>query len=255
LVRVNGPTITRLGDADALSLAAAERWAEIAVESVGQRGRFLVALAGGATPLALYARLAGPPYAEDLPWASTHVFWGDERCVPPGDPESNAGQARRVLLDHVSVPAGNIHRVRGELGPAEAASDYVRQLRALADTDLAWPRFDLVLLGLGADGHTASLFPGPLPLDEPVAPAVPVTALYGGRPAQRVTLTARVLNTARTVLFLVTGEEKAAILATVLAGPHDPERWPAQRIHPSAGSVLWMVDAAAARRLPATPSA
>jgi 6-phosphogluconolactonase len=258
---VTDPTIAVFDVADELSEAAATQWAEVAIEAVHERGQFVVALSGGSTPLALYARLVESPYAEILPWASTHVFWGDERCVPPEHPQSNAGQAQRVLLDHVPIPAENIHRVRGELTAVEAAADYVRQLRAMTDSDpvrrvpapdkgdRAWPRFDLVLLGLGVDGHTASIFPGPIAPEDPSAPAIPVTASYQGRPAQRVTLTAQVFNAARVVLFLVTGEDKAAALSAVLTGPEDLERWPAQRIRPAAGLAHWMADAAAARLL------
>lgn len=244
------PNIALFRDAAALSRAAAESWTHISLEATRRRGRFLVALSGGTTPVALYARLAEHPAIDGLPWSSTHVFWADERCVPPEHPQSNAGQAQRVLLGRVPVPPENVHRVRAELGPAQAAADYVRQLRDLAEADLAWPLLDLVILGLGADGHTASIFPGPIPVDDPRTPAVPVIASYGGRPADRVTLTSQMLNTARAVLFLVTGEDKASILAAVLAGPVDPERLPAQRIHPPAGSILWMADAAAAQQLP-----
>ena len=180
-------------------------------------------------------------------------FWGDERCVPPDHPQSNYGQARRALLDQVPAPAENIHRVRGEWEPSAAAEDYVRQLRESANPGEAWPRFDWVFLGLGADGHTASLFPGsPLPTASD-APALAVTADYEGRPAQRVTLTPQVLNAARVVAFLVTGRNKADAVAATLTGPRDPRRWPAQRINPGVGELLWWLDQAAAAALPANP--
>ncbi|GAB4503743.1 MAG: 6-phosphogluconolactonase [Anaerolineales bacterium] len=234
-------------DPDALSRSAAGYVARLAEQAVSQRGRFLVALAGGSTPRRLYRLLTGHPFLERIPWQVTHWFWGDERCVPPDDPESNYGQARALLFDHVPAPETNIHRVRGELDPPQAAADYAHTLRRFADPGLPWPRFDLVLLGLGADGHTASLFPGSPPDPGPDTATLAVTATYAGRPAHRVTLTPRVFNDAHHVLFLVSRAEKAAALATTLDGPRDPLRRPAQRIHPSHGQVTYLVDRSAAR--------
>jgi 6-phosphogluconolactonase len=205
-----------------------------------------------------------------------HFFWGDERCVPPDDLQSNYRQAYETLLSHVLVPKENIHRAKGELAPPSAAEDYARQLREFAAPGLDYPRFDLVLLGLGADGHTASLFPGSLfpdslspqvrdpaqsPEGEPVedlpsggshegGPVLAVTAEFQGRPVNRVTLTPPVFNAARNVLFLVTGQEKAMALAGTRAGRSDPLIYPAQRIEPAEGKVWWLVDEPAARMLP-----
>ncbi|NOY99545.1 MAG: 6-phosphogluconolactonase [Chloroflexi bacterium] len=232
-----------------LSQWAAARFAEIATRAVKARGRCLVALAGGGTPRRLYQLLAAPPLADSLPWAHIHWFWGDERCVPPDDAGSNYGQVRQIIFDRVPAPEENIHRMRGELPPKQAAQDYARQLRAYADAGLDWPRFDLVLLGLGADGHTASLFPGSPPDAGAASPTLAVTADYDGRPAQRVTLTPPVFNRARQVFFLVSGAEKADALAATLRGAHDPTRWPAQRIQPREGEVTWLADEAAARQL------
>ncbi len=237
-------------DADALSRAAAEHLVAIALEAAHARGQALIALSGGNTPQGLYAILPQLPYRSQSPWAQMQFFWGDERCVPPGDPESNYGQAKREFLDRVPVPAENLHRVKGELEPDVAAQEYGLVLRQFSSDGLAWPRLDWVLLGMGADGHTASLFPGPISPKERERPVIAVTANYQGRPANRVSLTPRVFNSARSVVFLVTGEEKADALAGVLAGAPDPERWPAQRIRPETGSVLWLVDRPAASRLP-----
>ena len=199
-------------------------------------------LAGGNTPLALYALLAE---VSDLPWERVHVFWGDERLVPPDDPGANYAAAHDALLRHVNLPEANVHRIKGELDEVATVADYAEQLRAFAQQHdpgcpSPWPRFDVVLLGLGADGHTASLFPG-----SPAACVVPVQAVeaeYDGRPAQRVTLTPIVFNHARRVAFLVSGANKAVAVAAALGPEHDPDRHPAQRIAPEEGEVVWFLD-------------
>lgn len=234
-------------DLESLSRDAAELFVERAAESIAARGRFLTALNGGGTPNRLFQLLA-TEYREKIDWQHVHVFWGDERCVPPGEVGSSYGQAREALLDHVPIPASNIHRVKGELEPVEASRDYALTLSGFASPPLDFPRFDLVYLGMGEDGHTASLFPGsPLDVTEP---ALPVTAQYQDRPANRVTLTPLVFNQARTVVFMAAGEKKAATLAEVLSDRYDPERLPAQRISPKKGSLIWLVDGEAAGRLP-----
>lgn len=245
------PIVQVFQDLDTLSRVAAERFAAIATEAVETRGRFIVALCGGGTPQTLYRLLAQLPYRDRLPCAQTHFFWGDERCVPPDHSENNYGQVQLALLSRLAIPPENIHRVKGELEPALAAQEYAAELRHLArgDEGLAWPRFDLVLLGMGSDGHTASLFPGPVTAAELYQPTLAVTAHYQGRPANRVTLTPSVFNSARNILFLVTGADKAEALAAVLTGPFDPEHWPAQRIQPERGSVVWFINEAAASRL------
>lgn len=234
-------------DLESLSRDAAELFVERAAEAIAARGRFLTALNGGGTPNRLFQLLA-TEYREKIDWQHAHVFWGDERCVPPGEAGSSYGQAREALLDHVPIPASNIHRVKGELEPVEASRDYALTLSGFASPPLDFPRFDLVYLGMGEDGHTASLFPGS-PLDVTEA-ALPVTAQYQDRPANRVTLTPLVFNQARTVVFMAAGEKKAATLAEVLSDRYDPERLPAQRISPKKGSLIWLVDEEAAGRLP-----
>ena len=176
------------------------------------------------------------------------MFWGDERSVPIDDPGSSYGQARAVLLSHVTIPDSNIHRIRGELGPVEASKDYSITLKGFASPPLEWPRFDLVYLGMGEDGHTASLFPGsPVDLAEPT---MPVTAHYQDRPANRVTLTPAVFNSARMIVFMANGEKKADTLAEVLTGGYNPAQYPAQRINPKDGRLIWLVDEGAAGKLP-----
>jgi 6-phosphogluconolactonase len=234
-------------DSASLSRAAAEHFVSAAMAAATARGRFLAVLSGGSTPQELYRLLAAPPYREQAPWLQTHLFWADERLVPPTDAGSNYGQAEQRLIRHVTLPPENVHRIKGELEPAEAVADYSRQLAQAADEGQPWPRFDLVLLGLGADGHTASLFPGRIPAQAWQEPVVAVTADYQGRPARRVTLTPPVFNSARRILFLATGREKAEAVAAVRQAEGDAETWPARLIRPPAGSVAWLVDEQAAQ--------
>lgn len=229
-----------------LSAAAADHFGRAAADAVRARGRFLVALSGGGTPQMLYQLLSGDPYLSAIPWHLTHFFWGDERLVPPDDEGSNYKQAHQTLLSKVPVPAANIHRIRGELSPAEAGQQYLLELSSFAAPEHGLPVFDLVLLGLGSDGHTASLFPGPIPLEHAQSPIVAVTANYDDRPAQRITLTPLIFNQAREILFLVVGASKRRALQMVTSGREDAEQWPAQRIQPSIGKIMWYVDAAAA---------
>jgi 6-phosphogluconolactonase len=232
-------------DVPELMRAAADEVARRAEEAVREHGRFAWALSGGSTPRDLYRLLAGPPWRDRMPWSATHVFWGDERHVPPDHPESNFRMAREAMLDRVPLPAANIHRIRAELPEAAAAAElYEAELR---DFFKLAPRFDLVLLGLGKDAHTASLFPGSAVLRESarlvVAPWVESQHTY------RITFTPPVLDHARLCLFLVSGEDKAEPLRAVLAGPRDPERYPAQIVEGGCPRCLWMVDRAAARLL------
>jgi 6-phosphogluconolactonase len=248
-----------LPTAEALAEDAAHRFARAARDAIRSRGKFVVALSGGTTPRSLYARLAAPPYASAVPWSEVAVLWGDERCVPPDEAASNYRMARETLLDHVPIPAAHVHRIRGEDEPVAAAGAYEQTLRRVLRTPQGPPReapgarIDLVLLGLGEDGHTASLFPGApdpppaVPDNEPwvIAHRAPV------EPPWRVTLTPVIINAAAEVFFLVSGGAKAAIVRRVLegGGPLRPYELPAQLIAPEGGRVLWLLDAAAARDL------
>jgi 6-phosphogluconolactonase len=240
-------------DTEALMRAAAAAWIRCAAEAIHTSGRFLVALSGGSTPRRMYALLAAEPHAPRVDWARVHVFWSDERCVPPTDPASNYRMAREALLEHVPVPEANVHRMRGELDPAVAAAVYETELRRAFATPEGPPsaapgrRFDLVLLGLGEDGHTASLFPGTAALRE-VSKWVTAHSV-AAQPAWRITLTLAVIDAAAEVAFLVSGAEKAAILQRVLESCGRRDELPAQRIAPRAGRLRWLVDAAAARNL------
>ncbi len=234
--RIQSVELLILPDLDAISKAAADRFLELAHTF----DPFTIALSGGSTPRRLYEALSIPPFRDHIPWHQVHVFWGDERCVPQDDPGSNYRSARETMLDHVPIPESNIHRIQGELGPHAAAEAYTRELRDFFGT--RWPAFDLILLGMGSDGHTASIFPGSDTLQETEKPAIGVTAQYQDRPARRVTLTPPVINAARTVIFLVTGIGKAETLHAVLKGPYRPHALPAQIVHPDDGHVLWLVD-------------
>jgi len=241
------PEIRVFNDLENLSRAAANLFTAQAAESITKRDRFLVALNGGNTPMRLF-RLLATDHRDQVDWKRVHVFWGDERCVPPDDAGSSYGQARDALLSRVPIPDSNIHRIIGELAPVEASGNYSLTVRRFASPPLEWPRFDLVYLGMGEDGHTASLFPGS-PVEE-AAPVIPVTAHYQYRPANRVTLTPAVFNSARRVVFMVTGAKKAVTLAEVLSDRYNPGQYPAQRINPNDGGSIWLVDEEAASKLP-----
>ena len=236
-------------DGAALHQAAARFIIDAAQEAVRARGRFKIALSGGNTPLALFRQLVLPPLREEMPWQDTHFFWSDERCVPPSHAESNYFQAREALFKRAPVMPENIHRVQGELPPDTACRDYLMQLHRYADGEMPFPTFDLVLLGLGDDGHTASLFPGARAEEEWTQPAVAVTAHYGDRPANRVSLTPLAFNAARAVVFLVTGPSKAKAVAATLQDQADWVRWPAQMVSPTNGTLKWFVDDAAGSAL------
>jgi 6-phosphogluconolactonase len=235
-------------DLEALSRAAAELFARQAQEAAAQRGRFSVALSGGNTPKRTYELLAQPPLRDQVPWPQVHVFWGDERCVPPADPRSNYRMARQALLDHVPIPAAQVHRVAGEKPPQQAAADY--QLDVQQFFQGAPPRFDLVYLGLGDNGHTASLFPNTPVLQERQRWVAEV--YVAEQSMYRVTMTALLLNQAALVAFIVSGAGKAGVLPEVIEGPPDTQRLPAQLIQPAPGQLLWLVDRAAAAKLTKT---
>ncbi len=232
-------------DAPEVAERGAEIFREIAQRAVEARGRFMVALAGGSTPRALYTRLASEHYALRVPWQATHVFWGDERCVPPESEESNYRMAYETLLCRVPVPREQVHRMRGEDEPESAAHNYARVLET--EFRESTPRFDLILLGMGEDGHTASLFPRSEALDDTehlvIAPFIEKLG------AHRLTITFRVINAAAHVVFLVAGASKAATLRAVLKNERDEHELPARMVRPTSGELLWLVDEAAASLL------
>jgi 6-phosphogluconolactonase len=231
-------------DGNALVRAEVERVVTLASEAITARGRCLLALAGGSTPRPLYELLADAPQAARVDWSRVHLFWGDERCVPPDHPDSNYRMTRQALIDRVPIPPENVHRIRGEDDPQEAAEAYERVLRGFfGPGDPPARSFDLALLGMGPDGHTASMFPGTAATTESRRWAM---AVHVERPRDmwRVTLTTVVLNAAANVTFLVTGRDKAARLKEALRedGGARPSL-PAQLIRPRRGVLRWMVDA------------
>jgi 6-phosphogluconolactonase len=233
-----------LPSAAALADAAAARFVAAAGEAIASHGQFIVALSGGSTPRDTYLRLGTEALVSKVTWSRVQVLWGDERCVPPDHVDSNYRMARETLLDRVPIPAPNVHRIHGEDDPAAAAQAYEVTLRALLRTPA---RIDLVLLGLGEDGHTASLFPGSATAHEQTRWVMAAHASAASM--WRITLTPAVINAAAEVLFLVSGGAKARMLRRVLEGPRRPQELPAQAIAPSNGRVRWCVDAAAAADL------
>lgn len=221
-----------------LARGAAERFVALSSAAVTEKGFFTVALSGGSTPKSLYQLLAdrGAEFYGQVPWARIHFFWSDERHVPPDHPDSNYRMAHEVMLSRVPVPESNVHRVRSENPNAqEAAGEYEQTLLQLTKQTL--PQLDLILLGLGTDGHTASVFPGSDVLNETTRlVAAPWVAKFN---AYRITMTLPLLNNGASVVFLVSGAEKAEIVKEVIEGP---KRYPAQEIRPTHGQLLWMLD-------------
>ena len=241
--------LTTVSDAEAAAARAAEVVARLAAEALDARGVCHLALAGGSTPRRCHELLV----EQEIDWSRMHLWESDERCVPPDDPASNYRMAHEALLAHVPVSEQNVHRIRGEDDPHRAAAAYERVLREVFATPVGPPRpapgarFDLVLLAMGDNGHTASLFPGGTAVRESerwvVAERIEEVEMW------RVTLTPIVINAAAEVAFLVSGAEKAPMLRRVLEGPHEPDALPAQVVAPHDGRLRWLVDAPAAARL------
>lgn len=232
-----------------LNESAAANVIEILSMAIRRQGYANLLLSGGSTPVGVYRILAQDQYRNAIPWEQISFFWGDERCVPPEDKNSNYGQAFEVLLSNLLVDPMKIHRIKGELGSTEGAEDYRLVLSDHALVGNAWPIFDVALMGLGEDGHTASLFPGAFKPGEDRYPVIPVTANYQNRPAHRISLTPLAINTSRTVIYLVSGEAKAIALKNALSDQNDPKNIPVHRIKPQSGNVIWHVDSGAAKFL------
>jgi 6-phosphogluconolactonase len=246
-------TIRIFDDTEAVSRAAADEFVRCGREAIAARGRFTVALSGGSTPRRLYQLLAGPPWDDRMDWGRTLFFWGDERCVPPDNAESNYRMAREALLTRVPVPPAHVYRIHAERTDHDAAArDYQNTLADALSVDVAGepPSLDLVLLGMGPDGHTASLFPHTAALNETIRWVV--ANFVPKFNADRITFTYPILDRAREVLFLVCGADKADVLREVLEGPADPQRLPSQGVRP-AGTLHWFLDRAAAARVKQAP--
>jgi 6-phosphogluconolactonase len=244
-------------DGQELALKAARRFARLADQYTVAGGSFTVALSGGSTPKAMFAILAASPFLETVPWSSIYFFWGDERCVPPDHADSNYRMTRETLLANVPVPEENVFRIPAEMEDHDRAAEeysatltkfFLQHRRQSGTAPLAQlPRFDLVFLGMGPDGHTASLFPGTTALH--AGDRIAVANFVEKFNSYRITLTAATINNARNVTFIAGGADKAEVLRNVLEGPYQPELYPSQLIRPHNGSLLWMVDEAAAALL------
>ncbi len=227
------------------SEAMAEAFKNIAVEAVQARGRFTVALTGGSSPLQLHEILSSAPYTETVPWDKTFVFWGDERAVPFDDEQNNAKMGFETLLNHVPVPASQIYRMNGEVPVEDAVEEYEVLLRNHFKN--ADPQFDLILLGMGADGHTASIFPGTEVVHEQSKWVS--SGFNAEQKSKRITLTVPLINKARHIFFSVFGDGKAKTLLNVHLGEHDPDTLPSQLIKPENGDLIWYIDEAAGKFL------
>jgi len=234
-------------DTNILSHEAAQYIIRVAQESIVTHGRFTLALSGGNTPKKLYGLLASEPYASQIDWNLVEIFWSDERCVPPDSPDSNYHMAQEVLLSKVPIPANQIHRTPADEADRDAASEaYAQEMCNVFGTN-GVPKFDLIQLGMGPEGHTASLFPHQASLHEQQRLVMPVSVPKP--PPARLTFTPPLLNAAAHILFLVTGTDKEEAVQAVLEGDHQPDEYPAQIVQPSQGEVTWMLDTAAAAAL------
>ena len=243
------PEIRIVKDPTQLARVAADEFKRLAKDTVENKGIFNVALSGGSTPKAMFDLLSSDPWRATIPWSKTHFFWGDERHVPPDDEDSNYRMTKEHLFSKIPIPPENIHRIEAESSNAEsAAAKYERELKQhfnLSETEI--PRFDLVFLGMGDDGHTASLFPGTDVVHESkYLVAAPWVEKFDSR---RITFTPRVINNSDRIIFLVKGEEKADALVEVIEGEKNPDLYPAQIINPNHGSVLWLCDRASCSKL------
>lgn len=234
-------------DIHTLSQQAAQYTVRIANESTADRGRFTIALAGGTTPAELYGLLGSEPFLSQIDWQLVHIFWGDERCVPHDSPDSNFYLAQKILLNKISIPESQIHRMPADWPDRDAASKaYTVEMQHTFGTN-GIPSFDLIHLGMGPEGHTASLFPHQASLHEKQRLVMPVSVPKP--PPDRLTFTPPLLNAARNVLFLVAGNDKADALRAVLEGEYQPDEYPAQIVRPPNGEVTWMLDKDVAKNL------
>ncbi len=242
------PDVVICRDLDELSRSAAEQFVRLANACARRSGRFTVALSGGSTPKSFYALLADPRYSERVPWQLVHFFWGDERCVPPDHPESNYGMARTLLLSKIPIPEANVHRMAAEKEPQIAAAEYEKTLIDFFGLKRGeWPRFDLILLGIGEDGHTASLFPDSEALEN--RDNLVVATYVEKLKAHRLTLTLAVINHAANIWFLVAGASKAVVLSQILIADGASPRLPAALVNPIDGRLIWFVTQDAAGEL------
>lgn len=246
---MSGTSVQVLSDSEEVGHAAAKIFIDAAESSTASAGRFVVAISGGSTPIKFFALLGSGSYASKICWPCIHFFWVDERCVPEEDKDSNFGAAWGSLLSHVSIPETNIHRIKGDIPPEEAALEYENELKRFFGSE-GVPAFDLVFLGMGEDGHTASIFPASDSLNESQRLAVPV--YVEKLKSWRITLTLPVLNNASSVVFLVAGKNKADVLKEILE--NKSHKYPAGLIKPDHGDLIWLVDEDAAGEIKSSKS-
>lgn len=240
-------TVAIYPNSDLLSHEAARYIVQVAHKAIAAHGRFTLALSGGSTPKKLYELLGNVPYCSQIDWALVEIFWSDERCVPPESEDSNYRMALEVFLSKIPLAASQIHRMPADDPQHDAASHaYTLEMQNIFGTDHI-PSFDLIQLGMGPEGHTASLFPHQPSLHEQQRLVLPVTVPKP--PPDRLTFTPPLLNAANHILFLVTGADKAEAVQAVLDGEYQPDEYPAQIVRPTHGKVTWMLDAAAAQKL------
>jgi len=239
--------VTIFPDVEQLSRSAADYIVRVAHEAIADHGQFTLALSGGSTPKKLYGLLATEPYRNQIDWSKVEIFWSDERCVSPDDSESNYRMANEVMLSKLPIPTEHIHRTPADQPDRDAASlAYTQEMKRTSGTDDV-PQFDLIQLGMGPEGHTASLFPHQASLREQQRLVMPVSVPKP--PPDRLTFTPRLINAASHILFLVTGAEKEDAVAAVLEGADQPDEYPAQVVRPLRGEVTWMLDTTAAGKL------
>ena len=242
----NKQTIIIESNAAGLARKGAEIFSKAAKESVGMKGRFAMAISGGSTPRSMHRMLGEEPFYSEIPWNKTDIFWADERCVPKNHPDSNFGAANRDFLDRVPISKGHIHPLQGSLSCEEGALWYQQKLiKFFQRKEDEFPLFDLIFLGIGTDGHTASLFPGQSTLNEMKRWVV---AVKGGNPdVKRLTLTFPVINRGKQIVFMISGKKKASVVKTVLSGIQSG--LPAQLVQPLKGKLIWLLDREAASLL------
>jgi 6-phosphogluconolactonase len=234
---------------ETLAEETAKQFQKILMQSLKTDNNFFAALSGGNTPRILFRKLADSPYKEKIDWNRIHFFWADERMVPPGDPESNYGEAKKILFDNISIPAGNIHRIKGEDDPKQEVLRYAAEIEEYIKKDQkGFPRFNLIFLGIGEDGHTASLFPGKT-LQFTDEKNLCGLSKHPASSQLRISLTKETINNAEKIIFLVTGESKAETLAGILKNSSESKNFPGAQIKPINGSIKWKIDKKASKFL------
>jgi 6-phosphogluconolactonase len=246
IVEKSNRKVEVLPDLEALSHRAAAIFVNTSRNSIATKKRFAAAISGGSTPRRLYTLLSTDAYRDQVDWQRVHLFWADERCVPGEDEASNFRTAFDTLLSRIALPEKNIHRIKGEETPDKAAIDYEEEIRRFFG-ESERPRFDLIILGVGEDGHTASLFPGSKSLEETVRLVLPV--YWDELKKNRITLTLPALNNADRILFLVAGSAKSAVLSEILGRGEEKKKFPAGLVRPVGGTITWLIDQEAAGKL------